>query len=505
MDMTKATLMSQEMAEKSKVQDDIYMMPPPQSPLARFDKVVIKYIEFYSFIYRKINASTTPGRDSHPSFRSPIPDHDFFINDNITDCHAVPHHLFSPARQAKFVSDNSFQSPKYQDIPIDYNPRSVETPGLDRFLLSPAPAGAMPPSPAAPAPPSSSPAPSSTTPVTRLVVVRPPSASSLTSPTPPFDSSSANQIDVESLPPISIHPVRILSKFKSENKMKTRSSLNTKLEELAKNAESTAVDRSEIFKKMNELVNEESESISETSSVTSDMALERTETEATTNEVKDVVVQHKEILTPIKKVQMMQFRSPPTPENVPKGSWRFTSDIPEPQMRTVKVKSNSEVRKLLMGEDCDKVTIQVRPLVDQSMKREAEKSEENTAKKLKTELKKVTRPPELKEKKVRFFCEECGRRCSTLSEIKSHPCDPKVKCEDCGIYLANKKILDQHLKLLHPFLGTKHNCEYCPKSCNNKTLLKEHVIKFHPEEHFDKLATSNQELNELLCFCKATV
>jgi len=131
--------------------------------------------------------------------------------------------------------------------------------------------------------------------------------------------------------------------------------LNTKLEELAKNAEGTAVDRSEIFKKMNELVNEESESISETSSMTSDMPLERTETEATTKEETDVVVQHKEILTPIKKVQMMQFRSPPTPENVPKGSWRFTSDIPEPQMRTVKVKSNSEVRKLLMGEDVTKL------------------------------------------------------------------------------------------------------------------------------------------------------
>ena len=53
--------------------------------------------------------------------------------------------------------------------------------------------------------------------------------------------------------------------------MRTGSSLNTKLEELAKNAESTAVDRSEIFKKMNELVNEESETISETSSVPSDM------------------------------------------------------------------------------------------------------------------------------------------------------------------------------------------------------------------------------------------
>merc|ERR1719347_533073 len=105
-------------------ENDVTIMPPPPSPAWR--------------------RMATPKRDSSVP-RSPHSD--LFPDENLTECRAVPNHLFSPNRQAELAGS---KTPRYQEIPLDYQrPKSVNSANLDTWLNSPG----GPATPGGPSPP----------------------------------------------------------------------------------------------------------------------------------------------------------------------------------------------------------------------------------------------------------------------------------------------------------------------------------------------------------------
>ena len=451
-----------------------------------------------SICFRRRHPST-PRRDADPP--TPDPGQDIFSHEDLLpDCRALPPHLFSPARQAQLVSEVA-PRPRYQEIPhLDYGPRTPgpDTPGLDTFLMSPGclkfPATEAPPhSPMGP--PASVPGSSascqlsSVSPVSQTPQATSPqqlhSVPVVLSSAPSKQDPDTNTVSSNHAGPsadFSVqgkqHIVRVINmqqnSSSSPKTVKRRHSLDEQLDDLAKVAEKDPSDesRSEIFKRMNELVSEE-----------------------TTHDLPDIpdyeppgatdnVVRGIQPLPQVsKKVFMKPRKTPPTPANVKKGSWRFTPENPQPQCRSVKVKSITSTRKMHMGEDCDKITINIQPLVQTSPpkkdKKKTIKNEDKSVAKIS-----LTIPAEPKVRKINYSCDDCSYKCRSIEEIKNHPCRTKVQCEDCGIILANKKVLREHLKLLHPFIGgEKHKCNHCSKSFHSKTLRKEHVKQKHPVEY----------------------
>ena len=187
----------------------------------------------------------------------------------------------------------------------------------------------------------------------------------------------------------------------------------------------------------------------------------------------------------IKTLRDWDNPSEPTPPiKASKGPWRSNAELPAgPFYPSVTVQNDAQTREMVFGKKCDIISVHLRPLVnedksggDQTLKRKPDESES----------------PEIVKKPRRTFCKECGASLRTLSDIKNHPCNPKVECEDClpkKTTLANKNVLKEHLKLMHPHRGEKYKCSACEKSFYHKTLLALHFKSKHEVEDPEKDST----------------
>ena len=172
--------------------------------------------------------------------------------------------------------------------------------------------------------------------------------------------------------------------------------------------------------------------------------------------------------------------NPTPPRNPSKGPWRSNSELPRgPFYPSVTVQNDAQTREMVFGKKCDVISLHLKPLVnedksggDQTLKRKPDWSEST----------------EIVKKPRRTFCKECGASLRTLSDIKNHPCNPEVDCEDClpkKTTLANKTVLREHLRLMHPQRGEKHKCDACEKSFYHKTLLTLHFKAKHQLEELE--------------------
>ena len=556
--------MSQESETRSKNDDQMPSMPPPPSPNLMYDATESEVECFHTYYinFRRRRHPSTPKGDQHfPQLRSPGSQEpqDIFSNDQLTDCRALPSHLFSPARQAQLLmagdegaGHHHHRAPRYQDIPLtDYaSPRSVEPPGLERFLMSPAPSpGQPPPSPGHPSqdswmmpPPASPGQPSQDS----SIMPPPPSPGHLPSESIPPPASPrqtqrlvpsvshniVKRLQSQAVPTSEAgqHTVaavedsletfghkrgdrasstRLLeppSPFPSspcdtssdslpslpspERPSKKPRSLNDGIEMLARKAmegeQNGNISRSEIFRRMNELVNEASgdeEYVPDNNDSFDDDDV---------NDNMAVSTQHPGRVQ--KKVFMKKRKIPPTPDNIAEGSWRFTIDNPDPHIKNVSIKNISKIRRMLHGEDCDKVTINIKPMVETLSESEKPKKS-HTKKEVKAE--ETTAAPGLPvktESKIRgrFFCPDCGFRCKIVSEIKNHPCKSKVPCDDCSELFDKRKDLMEHIRMNHPYTGGERlNCAYCKRAFTTKTMLNEHLRLKHPVQFYESSEVSS--------------
>ena len=156
-------------------------------------------------------------------------------------------------------------------------------------------------------------------------------------------------------------------------------SLSDDIERLAREAEeaekSGNVSRSEIFRRMNELVSEDSVEEEYVPDAKDDSA-DDTDNNGASDSMA-MSAQHPGRVQ--RKVFMKKRKIPPTPDNIPDGSWRFTIDNPDPYIRNVSIKNVSKIRRMIRGEDCDKVTINIKPLLTTAS--ESEKTKKSPMKK----------------------------------------------------------------------------------------------------------------------------
>ena len=278
-----------------------------------------------------------------------------------------------------------------------------------------------------------------------------------------------------------------------ERPSKKLRSLNDDIERLAREAEEAEqngnLSRSEIFRRMNELVNEastEEDYVADNNDSMEDTSISEA------SESLAVSTQHPGRVQ--RKVFMKTRKIPPTPDNIVDGSWRFTLDNPDPHIRIVSIKNISKIRRMVHGEDCDKVTINIKPLVTTASEKPKKiptkkdvKSEETSA---------VAGPSVNTENRIRgrFFCPDCGFRCRIVSEIKNHPCKSKVPCDDCSELFDKRKDLMEHIRMNHPYTGGERlKCSYCKRAFTTQTVLNEHIRLKHPVQFYESSNVSSQE------------
>ena len=190
----------------------------------------------------------------------------------------------------------------------------------------------------------------------------------------------------------------------------------------------------------------------------------------------------------IKTQTLVKFRNTPpvpSPTNVTKGPWRANPLPKEPFYPKVKVQNDPQTREMVFGKKCDVINLELKPLLD---------SQEPPKKKIKRDTSLKPEPQKIK----RIVCTECGTGLNTLADIKNHSCNPEVECEDClpkKTVLANKKVLREHLKLMHPQRGEKHFCHLCDKSFYHKTLQTLHLKSKHTLEYIEQLAEQTGEIS----------
>ena len=193
-------------------------------------------------------------------------------------------------------------------------------------------------------------------------------------------------------------------------------------------------------------------------------------------------------------VKIKQTHTVPSSSNVVKGPWRSTPEVPrDPFYPNVTVKSHPKTREMVYGKKCDVINIQLTPLIEPN---EPDSADEPSPKKLKVERSQTTEIKTETGKVKRTFCSDCGKSLASLADIKNHPCNPEVECEDClpkKTTLANKKVLMEHLKLIHPHRGEKFACHHCDKYFYHKTLVTLHIKAKHtPKEQ----EPSSEEVQE---------
>ena len=247
-------------------------------------------------------------------------------------------------------------------------------------------------------------------------------------------------------------------------------SLNQRLTDLENNSQHLS--RAEVFKRMNEAVNESIVDCPSDPSFHPDSSDQSVDS-AVSDQSSSVSSS-----SPRKKIRIF-LRKPvtkqsPDPENIASGSWRLSSAPSFPSsLGPIKVTNTSSTRRMVYGEVQDKVKIHIKPLIKTKKKVKVDPKTENTVD-----------GREVVEKKLKYICDECGRRCSSVSEVKNHPCDTSVQCEDClpGVVTVfkNMNVLRQHLKQIHP-VQERARCGVleCRKTFPNKTLLKLHQKRFH--------------------------
>ena len=314
-------------------------------------------------------------------------------------------------------------------------------------------------------------------------------------------TSPTRQVQPPSLlVPVSLSPCNSTSDSLPSPEMPSKKfrSLSDDIERLAREAEEAekngTMSRSEIFKRMNALVNEANEE--EEYVPDNNDSLEDTQNNKA-SESMAMSSQHPGRVQ--RKVFMKTRKIPPTPDNIAEGSWRFTHDNPDPYIRNVSIKNIAKIRRMVHGEDCDIVTINIKPLVTTAS--DNEKPKKSPIKKdVKSEETAADIGPPLKTEnriKGRFFCPDCGFRCRIVSEIKNHPCKSKVPCDDCSELFDKRKDLMEHIRLNHPYTGGERlKCAYCKKAFTTKTLLNEHVRLKHPVQFYEssEITTSQEQL-----------
>jgi len=402
---------------ETKPKNDLSIMPPPPSPA-----------------WRKV---ATPKRENN-FLKSPFTE--LFTDDNLTDCQAVPNNLFSPMRQAELVGG---KIPRYQEIPLDYpQPRSVDSNNLDSWLCSPG----GPPTPGRSATPSGprTPGPSGSAHAT--------------------SASSANLHHYENTKlvvpeaPVETPIAKAISK-----------DIDVQIDLLAKNAEKDKKLKSDIFKQMNNILNDVT--------ISSDSPKQTR------------VMNVAKASESVRPVRAAVKTSPD--KSVSRGSWRFSSEhSAEPFVPVVKVKNDSLTRPMVLSKAYDFYQPIVKAIAknESKVKKRASKDENAAVVSKRQKVEDASEPLVPASRKVNYYCKDCRKRCSSLRDVKAHLCLPKVQCEDCKPAIKNfqnRKLLMQHLSHSHPAVGQRFACNYCEKGASNKTYLRDHVKKYHPTEFIE--------------------
>ena len=140
--------------------------------------------------------------------------------------------------------------------------------------------------------------------------------------------------------------------------------------------------REEIFRQMNEAVNEFDGSVEDQEEDTSLSSISMEEEEGQEEEVEGTTLpsismeeetsisMNSVSASPVKEIKVLvKQAAKQTPENVSKGSWRFSSEPSSSgEPIKVRVKNSMATRKMVLGEGCDMMKIQVKPLVKTSRK-----------------------------------------------------------------------------------------------------------------------------------------
>ena len=158
---------------------------------------------------------------------------------------------------------------------------------------------------------------------------------------------------------------------------------------------------------------------------------------------------------------------PPTAPLTSRGSWRFSaSPPPEPYHPIVTVDSG------LLDPAAPPVPAPAQALLlpkRQKVEKIAVKTDDGTGKRVGRRLQ----------------CRECGARCSSLQEVGSHTCRPRLPCWDCRPVVTtfhSRRELADHLVLSHP-AGPRQSCPHCldrVRTFPTKTALQEHLRTQHP-------------------------
>jgi len=443
MDMTKAALMGLgSKVEGGKFREnDFSIMPPPPSPA-----------------WRRV---ATPKRESSVQ-KSPQSSYsDLFPDENLTECQAVPSHLFSPMRQAELAGG---KAPRYQEIPLDYpRPRSVNSSNMDSWLNSPGgpstPGGrytpSLPPTPGTPA-----------THDYHIVVAPAPT----TGPGLAFAA------------PIPAGALRAYQRDISEGQPRDKAkSIDVQIEMLAKNAEKDENLKSDIFRQMNNILNEETIN---------------SENSKLIQKPKTVI---KKLTESYRVVQTVKISPKKPAVNVSRGSWRFSSEhSSEPFVPVVRVKNDALTRPMVLKKTYDFYQPAVQAIVKKEVtKKHSLKVKDAVCVSKKQKIEETSDLLVPQSRKVNYVCKDCSRRCSSLKDVKGHPCFPKIQCEDCKPVVnnfQNRKLLLLHLSHSHPAVGQRFDCQFCDKGASNKTYLRDHIKKFHPLEFIEIYGV--QEINE---------
>ena len=170
-------------------------------------------------------------------------------------------------------------------------------------------------------------------------------------------------------------------------------------------------------------------------------------------------------ISPRKRTASTPAPAPATAPLTSRGSWRFSaSPPPEPYHPAVTVDSG------LLDPTPPPVPATA-PLLPKRQKVEntAGKTEVGTGKRAGRRLQ----------------CRECGARCSSLREVGSHTCRPRLPCWDCRPVVTtfhSRRELVDHLVLSHP-AGPRQPCPHCLdriRTFPTKTALQEHLRTRHP-------------------------
>ena len=245
--------------------------------------------------------------------------------------------------------------------------------------------------------------------------------------------------------------------------------VDDRLEILAKNAEKDKNLKSEVFRQMNNILNEET--------INSEKL----------NSIKKFVF--KPASKNLKEVRAGKPSPKKSDEIISRGSWRFSSEHSfEPFVPVVKVKNDSLTRPMVLKKNYDYYEPTVKAIIKKEGSKKHKLKDENTKTFKKQKVEEAPESLVPLSKKVNFVCKDCSKRCSSLRDVKAHLCFPKVQCEDCKPEVKNfqnRRLLLLHLSHSHPAVGQRFACQYCEKGASNKTYLKEHVKKFHASEFIE--------------------